>query len=70
MRKRYEIQGAETDRLIDELEEYEYNKRRNIHSVSPTTSFLFVLFLLGLYGIAILLNESLPTPLKLNDEVK
>ncbi|KAF2903089.1 hypothetical protein ILUMI_03105 [Ignelater luminosus] len=68
MRKRYEIQGAETDTLIDELDEYEYSKRRNIHSVSPTTSLFFILLLLGLFGIAILLNETLPTPLKLSDE--
>lgn len=68
MRKRYDVLNSEINALDDY--KYESNKQKgSIHSVSTTIALAFCAFLLGLYGTVYLIDEKLPTPLKISDEV-
>ncbi|KAF2903090.1 hypothetical protein ILUMI_03106 [Ignelater luminosus] len=67
MRKRRESNGVEKEYFIIEDAE-KYSKKENIHKVHPIVALILLVYLFGLYGIAYLIEESLPTPLQISDE--
>lgn len=71
MRNRYEFQGGHHVNNEDE-EDYEVQEiksRNSIYSLSVFYAFGVLVCVLGLYGIAYGLNEILPTPIKISEEV-
>lgn len=68
MRKRHDTNDLGKEYFVEDAEKY-YSKKENVHSVHPVLALTLVVYLIGLYGLAYLIDESLPTPLKLSDEV-
>lgn len=69
MRNRYDFQlSQDDDNRSDNASDYSRN-RRSIHSVSYISSIIFVLFLFGLLASAFFIDDTLPTPLSISDEV-
>lgn len=44
-------------------------QRQSIHSMSPIIGIIFVCSLFGLYGVIYLIDDILPKPLYISDEV-
>lgn len=68
MRKRYEISNA--DDSDEELEDTESVRSKNsIYSVPFYVGIGVLIFLISLYGFVYLIDNALPTPLTVADEV-
>lgn len=69
MRKRHEMRELEGGSTKQEEEE-STKQRNSIHSVPFFVGCIFVILICGLYGLAFLIEDSLPSPLHIGDEVK